>query len=119
LARALEKHGVRPVEASVLMVVESMPGTTQSEIGRLLSIKRANMTPLVAKLEARGLVRRERVDGRSHGLVLAARAVRLVGNIRLATEACERSLIERVPQAHRQSFIAALQALWKSEPLSD
>ena len=70
LARDLAAIGFRPAEASVVILIATNPGITQSEIGRILGIQRANMAPLTAGLERRGLLARERVDGRSHGLIV-------------------------------------------------
>ncbi len=71
LAASLRETGLRPVEASILLVIESSPGCTQSDVGRLLAIKRANMVPLIAGLFKRDLVYRAPVDGRSQALFLS------------------------------------------------
>lgn len=71
LAAALRETGLRPVEASILLVIESSPGCTQSDVGRLLAIKRANMVPLIAGLFKRDLIYRAPVDGRSQALFLS------------------------------------------------
>ncbi len=72
LAQRLDAVGLKVSEASILLLIEHNPRITQSELGRILGIKRANMVPLSAGLEARGLVMRAPVDGRSHGLVLTS-----------------------------------------------
>lgn len=72
LAQRLDMVGLKVSEASILLLIERNPRITQSELGRVLGIKRANMVPLSAGLESRGLVTRAPVDGRSHGLVLTA-----------------------------------------------
>jgi DNA-binding MarR family transcriptional regulator len=105
---------LRPTEASILIVVEAQPGMTQSEIGRLLNIKRANMTPLAARLEACELIGRRKVDGRSSGLVLTAHGAATAAKAREIMEGCERGMIERIPREHRQAYLAALRALWES-----
>ena len=46
----------RPQGPRALLVIEANPSITESEIGRLLTIKRANMAPLAALLTSRGLV---------------------------------------------------------------
>jgi DNA-binding MarR family transcriptional regulator len=114
LSGDLGKLKLRPTEASILIVVEFQPGMTQSDIGRLLSIKRANMTPLAARLEARELIGRRQVDGRSSGLVLTAHGAAVAAKAREAMEGCERRTIERIPQEYRQAYLAALRALWES-----
>jgi len=72
LGGALAVTGLRPVEATILILVEANPRCTQSDIGRMLGIKRANMVPLIAGLSAKGLIDKSPVDGRSQSLTLTA-----------------------------------------------
>jgi DNA-binding MarR family transcriptional regulator len=67
--------GLRPAEATILLLVGANPGCQQGEIGEALGIKRANMVPLIARLVDAGLVARARADGRSHAISLTARGV--------------------------------------------
>lgn len=64
--------GLRPVEGTILILVGANPGCIQSDIGRMLGIKRANMVPLIAALAGRGLLEKSPVDGRSLALSLTA-----------------------------------------------
>jgi DNA-binding MarR family transcriptional regulator len=96
LSAALAGSGLRVAEASVLRVIEANPDIIQSDIGRMLGIKRANMTPLVGTLEERGLVMRSLADGRSHSLRLTA------AGAEAAAEAGRRIA------AHEAKFSAAL-----------
>lgn len=68
LASALAEEKFSPVAATVLLMIETNPGETQARIGRALAIQRANIAPLIAKLENDGLVKRTISDGRSYGL---------------------------------------------------
>lgn len=70
LGTALIPLGLRPVEATILSLIAANQGCTQSDIGRMLGIKRANMVPLMASLSAKGLIEKSRVDGRSQALGL-------------------------------------------------
>src|SRR4051812_1971702 len=70
LSERLDVLGLTVVSLSVLLLIEANPGVTQSQLGRLLAIKRANMAPLAAQFSNRGLIDREAADGRSHGLAL-------------------------------------------------
>jgi hypothetical protein len=62
MMRSLEVCELKPVEASVLLLIEANPGITQSEIGRALGIQRTNIAPWVAGFDRRGLVHRTRLD---------------------------------------------------------
>ncbi len=96
LGAALAQIGLRPVESTIVMLVAANPGCTQSDIGRMLGIKRANMVPLIAGLIAKGLVEKARVDGRTHALSLTEEGV--TGNARIAA----------VTAAHEARFAALL-----------
>jgi len=111
LAQRLDTIGLKVSEASILLLIERNPRITQSDLGRMLGIKRANMVPLAAGLESRGLVTREPVDGRSHGLVLTA-----AGNIAFAEASRimaeqERYILERLGGDDR-SARSVLTRLW-------
>ncbi len=112
LAERLAPLGLRHVEATILMVLAHAPGMSQSALGRKLGIKRANMTPLAARLDERGLLTRSASDGRSFGLELSAAGADLAAKVREVVESHERSLLERVPEQHRAHLLPALQALW-------
>ena len=114
LAADLAVLSVRPTEASVLMVVEANPGITQSEIGKLLDIARANMAPLASRLHNRHLMARARIDGRSQGLRLTEAGAVLVRRIEKIVAAYEAELLERIPAAHRDGFVAGMRALWRA-----
>jgi DNA-binding MarR family transcriptional regulator len=112
LARALEPHQLRPSEASVLVLIHANPLITQSEIGRILGIKRANMAPLSAALEQRGLIARRPVDGRSQGLTLTDAGAELVAAVREAIETNERRVLSKLGAEERARLIATLQRFW-------
>ena len=70
LGRDLAAIELRPVEASILILIGANPRTKLVDVGRELGVQRANMTPLITSLETRNLVKREATDGRSQGLLL-------------------------------------------------
>lgn len=70
LGAALAVTGLRPVEATIVILVGANSGCTQSDIGRMLGIKRANMVPLITGLCAKGLIDKTPADGRSQSLTL-------------------------------------------------
>jgi DNA-binding MarR family transcriptional regulator len=57
-------------EASLLILVGNNPGCRQSDVGRALAIKRANLTPLISRMKARDLISDAPIDGRSLSLTL-------------------------------------------------
>jgi DNA-binding MarR family transcriptional regulator len=112
LAERLSSLGVTMVEMSVLLVIEANPLITQSDIGRMLSIKRANMTPLAAILVARGLLDKQAVDRRSQGLMLTKDGATLVQKLHALVAENEDRLLESVPQQERQRLIELLHLVW-------
>src|SRR2546421_640045 len=54
----LARLDLRHADVAMLMLIESSPGITQSQAGRVLDIQRANMVPFVARLEGRGVLQR-------------------------------------------------------------
>jgi DNA-binding MarR family transcriptional regulator len=116
LAHRLAALELRPSEAGVLLVIETNPNITQSEIGRMLDIAGANMAPLVGRLAERELVERQRVDGRSHGLTLTESGRATTLRARKIMKSHEDALLAKIPVAQRAAFVATLQRLWDDEP---
>lgn len=114
LSRQLDLLGLRFTESSVLLLVRSNPGITQSQLSRMLDIKRANMAPLVARLEDRKLLDRTPVDGRSHGLSLSIQGTELSAQVASLVEAFESKISDAVPAEHRAHLLPALSALWRA-----
>jgi DNA-binding MarR family transcriptional regulator len=111
LLKRLEAFSLRSAEATVLLVIEANPGITQSEIGRLLDIATANMTPLASRLEERELIVRAPVDGRSQGLSLSGPGRRLTQRVHRTIVDYEKQLLDKIPVAQRSAFLAALRAI--------
>ena len=111
LAGKLAEVGLRQSDVSVLMLIDVNPGVTASAIGRQLDIQRANMVPLLKRLE--GLIDRLPIDGKSQGLELSAAGRERLGEARKVVEAFEAALIARVPAEHRAHLLPALEALWR------
>lgn len=82
LGVSLTDLDIRPSEATVILFVQENSGVRQSLIGKHLGIRRANMAPLIAGLEAKGLCRKEALDGRSSGIKLTRAGVNCAGKIK-------------------------------------
>jgi DNA-binding MarR family transcriptional regulator len=113
LAARLAPLGLRQSDVSLLMLIEANPGTTASALGRQLDIQRANMVPLLNRMEDAGLIDRAPIDRKSQGLALTEAGRAMLRQGRKVIEGFERELIERVPQAHRAHLLPALNALWR------
>lgn len=109
----LSPLGLRPTDASMLVLIEANPSITPSALGQALGVQRANMVPLVAKLEQAGYVSRVPVDGRSFGLTLTKPGTEICDQVKTAIKIHQRQIIERIPEMHRDHLIPALNALWQ------
>ena len=97
----------------MLLAIAAHAGLTQSDIGRMLGIKRANMAPLIGGLEARGLISRWAVDGRSQALALTAEGEVLHLAAQEATRAHEQRLFGSLTHAERTRLANQLRQLWQ------
>ena len=113
LAGRLTALGLRQSDVSVLILVAEHPGVTASALGRALDIQRANMVPLLGRLEDAGLIERAPIDRKSLGLHLTEGGRARLGEARKVVEAFEAELLARVPPQHRPHLLPALEALWR------
>lgn len=112
-ALRIEPLGLRVADVSALLVIGANPGLTASQLGRALDIQRANMVPLVARLEDAGLIVRSPLDGKSHSLALTDAGEARLAEARAVIDRFETWLVERVPPEHRPHLKPALDALWR------
>ena len=113
LSALLAEIDLRQADASLLLLVEANPRITGSALGRQLDIQRANMVPLLKRLEDNGLIERQPIDGKSQGLTLTGEGRKRAAQARAIIDRFEDSLLERVPPAHRAHLLPALEALWR------
>ncbi len=112
-ATRIEPLGLRIADVSALLVIGANPVMTASQLGRMLDIQRANMVPLVARLEDAGLVVRTPLDGKSHSLGLTPAGEAKLAEARSVIGEFEGWLVSRIPAEHRDHFKPALDALWR------
>ncbi len=113
LSARLAPLELRQSDASMLILIDANPDITASALGRQLDIQRANMVPMLKKLEDAGLIQRAPIDGKSYGLGLTE-----AGRTRLARaldviHGYEAELLARIPAQHRAHLLPALNALWR------
>jgi DNA-binding MarR family transcriptional regulator len=113
LAGRLAPVELRQSDVSVMILIAENPGVTASAIGRALDIQRANMVPLLKRLEDGGLIDRAPIDRKSRGLELTPMGRERLTAARAVVEKFEAELIARVPAEHRPHLLPALEALWR------
>ena len=106
--------GLRPTDASMLVLIEANPGITSSAVGQMLAIQRANMVPLMVRLEEKRLISRTALDGRSIGLSLTSLGEECCTKVQAVIAEHEQNLLSRIPEAHRDHLAPALKALWST-----
>ena len=111
LAGRLAALELKISDATVLLLVEGRHDMTSSEIGKLLDIQRANMVPLLNRLEGAGLIAREPIDRKSQAIVLTQAGQDRLAQVQALTSAFEEDLMDRIPAEHRDHFLPALNAL--------
>lgn len=111
LAGRLAPTDLRISDATVLLLVGDRDDMTSSEIGKVLEIQRANMVPLLNRLEATELIRREPIDRKSQAIVLTGTGHARLSEVRGIVGQFENDLLARIPAQHRPHFVPALQAL--------
>lgn len=104
---------MRQTDASALILIGANPGVTASALGRRIDIQRANMVPLLNRLEEAGLIIRAPIDGKSQGLELTKEGREKLTAVVAVIDEFEREMLERVPPEHRDHLLPALQTLWR------
>jgi DNA-binding MarR family transcriptional regulator len=113
LATRLAALDLRQSHASALILVGANPGITASALGRHLDIQRANMVPLLKRLEEAGLIARTPINGKAQGVELTEGGRAKLEQAMEVITAFEAELIARVPEKHRAHLLPALAALWR------
>ena len=113
LASRLGELNLRQVDASLLILIGENPDVTASALGRQLDIQRANMVPVLKRLEDAGLIDRKAIDGKSQGLTLTSHGRVITTQARSVIEGFEAELLARIPAQHRDHLLPALDALWR------
>jgi DNA-binding MarR family transcriptional regulator len=113
LAEDLAHLGLSVVEASVLLVIADNPGMTQSEVGRVLEIHRANMVPMVTKLFARALVDKQQGPGRGLALSLTAQGHAAAKGARQTMARHDARMLPNLSPSQRAALVGWLEAIWR------
>jgi DNA-binding MarR family transcriptional regulator len=111
LAISLSELDIRPSEATVILFVKANPGVRQSLIGKSLGIRRANMAPLIAALEKKGLCNKIPLDGRSSGIKLTKAGIKYAGRIKTKIQENEERCFSQMDNKVRNDILKLLSSL--------
>jgi DNA-binding MarR family transcriptional regulator len=104
---------LRPVEFSVLLLVQTNGDVSQSQLSQALGVAAPNMTTILRRLEARELLAREQSprDGRIQHIVLTAKGRKLLRDARAAGAAMDRQWLARLSPAEQAMLFELLAKL--------
>lgn len=112
-AEECREFGVTPVQYSILTVAAAQPGLDQAALANEVGVDRTTMADVLARLERRGLVRRNRVehDARRKQVHATAAGERLLARMDGPAQRAHERTIAALPPEEREAFIEALRRL--------
>lgn len=104
---------IRPVQYSILTIIEQNPGLFQTQVADSLGIKKTNFVAMIVALEKRGLVRRVPLehDKRSYGLYLTEQGTSFMPELHGLAAAHEARIIEKVGAETHAALFAPMKAI--------
>lgn len=114
---ALEPEGLRTVPMSVLMTIVEEPGISAAQICRTLGMQRANIAPILADLEKRGLFLREAdpTDSRIQRLFPTQTGTAEARNAVERVSRHEQKMLSRLTPAEQQDLRRLLALIWQED----
>ena len=108
---------LRPTTFAMLATVDEAPGISSAELGRLLGIKSANMAPLIAELDNRGLIERRghAEDKRVQILFLTAEARKAMPKWRRQALRHEERVLLDLTSKERATLLRLLRRVWSAD----
>lgn len=113
----LADAALRPVTYGMLALIDERPGIRAAELCRLLGMKSANMAPLLAELEERGLVERDdhARDKRVQVLALTTAAKAAMPAWRRQVRRHEDRFLQQLTKKERATLLRLLRLIWTEE----
>ena len=110
---ALANAELTPGSFGVLTLIRANPGITQVALAAAFGVDKSTMSPVIVRLEKRGLIRREVLpsDRRCHALFFEPAAAAYYGAARDKVRAFEEGLAARLSKAEQREFARLLAKL--------
>lgn len=110
----MEKHDLRQAEFAVLSIVRGNPGINQRALADALAVAPPNLATLLDRLEARGLLARQRSteDKRVQHVALTAQGVRLYGRALKAAAVADGMALGQLNDAERDQLKTLLRKIF-------
>jgi len=112
-AARLAHSGLTVRQFAVLTAVSGHPGLTQSNLVRMTGIDRSTLADLIARLQERGLVARDRLeeDGRAKSVTLTEAGRKVLAASEAKARAADEAILALLPKGKRQAFVTLLQRI--------
>lgn len=114
LNAAVGEYRIRPAQFSVMVMAETYPGVTQSELSQELNVDPPRMVNLLHNLEERGLAVRVRCksDRRSHGIFLTKRGETILQELKQLIRDAEEKHMAQLSPEERETLLSLLRRLF-------
>ena len=111
--KRMAKYDLRPVEFTALSLINANPNINQKRLSEAINVSPPNLATLLDRLEARGLLQRQRnpLDKRSQTLVLTAEGARLCAKAEKTATALDAEASSALSDAERAQLISLLQKI--------
>src|SRR5262249_33197584 len=112
-SRLSKKIGIKPGRFATLTLIGNNPGISQTALSRANGRDKSTLTPLLADLVRRGLVRRMQThnDRRSYQLTLTRAGQRVLEQLTACAREHERKLDAVIGKSERAQFLRVLKKL--------
>lgn len=113
-----EPYGLRPVEFTIMALVDRNPGVSARQLARALAVTPPNLTTWLERLETRGLVTRERsaTDRRTQQVCATAEGSKVVRDAAIAVTEGERRAFPELSTAERALLLELLHKVAARRP---
>lgn len=110
----MSEYDLRAVDFSVLSLLHANPNITQKRLSNAINVSPPNLAILLDRLEARGLLLRQRnpLDKRSQTLILTPGGERMAGQAEQTVSKLEAEATSALSNAERQQLLVLLQKIF-------
>lgn len=117
-AEAFPDEDLTPRQKALLITVYQHPGATQNRIAELIALDRNSFAEMIARMTAKGYVRRTRSaqDGRAYALEITDAGVALLARILPRDAQVEAQVLAPIPEELRPVFLKCLRLMAGLEP---
>lgn len=112
-AEAFPDEDLTPRQKALLITVYQHPGATQNRIAELIALDRNSFAEMIARMTAKGHVRRTRSaqDGRAYALEITDAGVALLARILPRDAQVEAQVLAPIPEELRPVFLKCLRLM--------